>query len=75
MLPVLDANLCDNLGIILQIFLNQDYQFMIYSTYYHVRECVRMGAAGAQTRRCLGHHFLHPKILTVQLYENQQVGL
>ena len=28
-----------------------------------VRECVRAGAAGARTRRSLGHHLLHPLIL------------
>ena len=28
-----------------------------------VRECVSTGAAGAQTRRSLGHHLLHPLIL------------
>ena len=27
------------------------------------RECVRTGAAGAHTRRSLGHHLLHPQIL------------
>ena len=27
------------------------------------RECVSMGAAGAQTRRYLGHYLLHPLIL------------
>ena len=27
------------------------------------RECVSAGAAGAQTRRSLGHHLLHPLIL------------
>ena len=27
------------------------------------RECVNTGAAGAQTRRSLGHHLLHPLIL------------
>ena len=27
------------------------------------REYVSMGAAGAQTRRSLGHHLLHPQIL------------
>ena len=27
------------------------------------KECVSMGAAGAQTRRSLGHHLLHPLIL------------
>ena len=32
------------------------------STYYY-RECVSTGAAGAQTRRYLGHHLLHPLIL------------
>ena len=29
------------------------------------RECVRMGAAGAQTLRSLGHHFMHLLILRV----------
>ena len=28
-----------------------------------IRECVSRGAAGAQTRRSLGHHLLHPLIL------------
>ena len=28
-----------------------------------LRECVSTGAAGAQTRRSLGHHLLHPLIL------------
>ena len=28
-----------------------------------LRECVSVGAAGAQTRRSLGHHLLHPQIL------------
>ena len=27
------------------------------------RECISTGAAGAQTRRSLGHHLLHPLIL------------
>ena len=27
------------------------------------RECVSMGAAGAQIRRSVGHHLLHPQIL------------
>ena len=27
------------------------------------RECIRTGAAGARTRRSLGHHLLHPLIL------------
>ena len=31
--------------------------------YVFVRECVRAGAAGARTRRSLGHHLLHPLIL------------
>ena len=31
-----------------------------YTTYS--RECVRVGAAGAQTRRFLGHHLLHSLI-------------
>ena len=29
----------------------------------HCRECISMVAAGAQTRRSLGHHLLHPLIL------------
>ena len=29
------------------------------------RECVSMGAAGAQTHRSLGHHLLHPKTLRI----------
>ena len=29
----------------------------------YCRECVRAGAAGARTRRSLGHHLLHPLIL------------
>ena len=29
----------------------------------NTRECVRAGAAGAQTRRSLGHYLLHPLIL------------
>ena len=28
----------------------------------HYRECVRVGAAGAGTRRSLGYHLLHPLI-------------
>jgi hypothetical protein len=27
------------------------------------RECINTGAAGAQTRRSLRHHLLHPQIL------------
>ena len=34
------------------------------------RECVRTGAAGAQTRIPLGHQLLHPQILTDQISEN-----
>ena len=29
------------------------------------RECVSTGAAGARTRRSLGHHLLHPLILRI----------
>ena len=32
-------------------------------TYWIYRECVSTGAAGARTRRFLGHHFLHPLFL------------
>ena len=31
------------------------------------RECVSMGAAGARTRRSLGHHLMHPLILRLLL--------
>ena len=31
----------------------------------HTREYISMGAAGAQTRRSLEHHLLHPRILTL----------
>ena len=31
-------------------------------TFFHGRECVGLGAAGAQTRSFLGHHLLHPQI-------------
>ena len=42
--------------------------FVIIFTYlpkviHNTRECVSTGAAGAQTRRSLGHHLLHPLIL------------
>ena len=33
------------------------------------RECIRTGAAGARTRRHLGHHLLHSQILTDQISE------
>jgi hypothetical protein len=36
------------------------YQIVEISLY---RECVSMGAAGAQTRRSLGHHLLYSQIL------------
>ena len=29
----------------------------------YIRECVSTSAAGARTRRSLGHHLLHPLIL------------
>ena len=32
-------------------------------TIYNYKECVSTGAAGARTRRSLGHHLLHPLIL------------
>ena len=35
---------------------------------YLPRECVSTGAAGAQTRRSLGHHLLHPLILRLLYY-------
>ena len=40
-------------------------------------ECVSMGAAGAQIRRSLGHHLLHPQILRllVLLKPTAQIGL
>ena len=31
------------------------------------RECVSTGAAGAQTRRSLGHHLSHPLILVLRV--------
>ncbi len=40
-------------------FLN----FLVISNVSKSRECVRTGAAGARTRRFLGHHLLHPLIL------------
>ena len=36
---------------------------MTFSVISTCRECVRAGAAGARTRRTLGHHLLHPLIL------------
>ena len=42
----------------------QENIFVVVKTYIiNVRECVSMGAAGAQTRRSLGHHLLHQLIL------------
>ena len=40
------------------------------SWFFEDRECIRTGAAGAQTRRPLGHQLLHPQILTDQISEN-----
>ena len=41
----------------------QENIFVVVKTYIiNVRECVSMGAAGAQTRRSLGHHLLHQLI-------------
>jgi hypothetical protein len=41
--------------------------YFAFDVYYplptYLRECVRAGAAGARTRRSLGHHLLHPLIL------------
>ena len=37
--------------------------FIYYVQYILYRECASTGAAGARTRRCLGHHLLHPLIL------------
>ena len=34
----------------------------IFETTLVIRECVSTGAAGARTRRSLGHHLLHPLI-------------
>ena len=55
----------------------------IMGPYFHVnysqgnmdisRECVRTGAVGARTRRPLGHHLLHPQILTDQISENSSM--
>ena len=41
---------------------NVDHLGVTTSSFYH-RECVSTGAAGARTRRSLGHHLLHPLIL------------
>ena len=40
-----------------------DIQVSGYHNSTHHRECVSTGAAGARTRRSLGHHLLHPIIL------------
>ena len=34
------------------------------------RECVRTGAAGAQTRRSLGHHLWHPQNFDQSIFIN-----
>ena len=36
---------------------------LLYVGWSAIRECVRAGAAGARTRRALGHHLLLPLIL------------
>ena len=49
----------------LQKCLSGPNNCVLSSLYYKtsIRECVRVGAVGAQTRRSLGHHLLHPLIL------------
>ena len=45
--------------------LINDFNTLGAEYHFHLgRECVRMGAAGARTGRCLGHHLLHPQIFT-----------
>ena len=46
-------------------FSKFDLEFKQFKHYLSLitRECVSMGAAGAQTRRSLGNHLLHPLIL------------
>ena len=39
------------------------YKGVLSTGLVQLRECVSMGAMGAQTRRSLGHHLLHPLIL------------
>ena len=39
------------------------------------RECVSKGAAGARTRRSLGHHLSHPLILSTPLRTARISGL
>ena len=48
----------------LHLFLYMTRLFLGFFSHLGVkaRECVRVGAAGAQTRRTLGHHLLHPLI-------------
>ena len=43
-------------------FTNLEFRFFL-TNIYNDRECVRAGAAGARTRRSLGHQLLHPLIL------------
>ena len=44
-------------------FLNYKKTVPSFFNIFIYRECVSTGAAGAQTRRLLGHHLLHPLIL------------
>ena len=49
------------------LFLNFKYcekATKLESIFYFFKECVSMGAAGAQTHRSLGHRLLHPQILS-----------
>ena len=53
-----------------QIYLTNHWQIFILTRQLFIsillsihRECVSRGAAGARTRRSLGHHLLHPLIL------------
>ena len=40
---------------------HNEQNFKAHETFLdNVRECISKGAAGAQTRRSLGHHLLHP---------------
>ena len=59
---------CFILGVCLRLQVSIFYYSRIYSLVHSkkiilARECVSTGAAGAQTRRSLGHHLLHPLIL------------
>ena len=48
---------------ILFSFWNLSFKSLLLTCPSPHRECVSTGAAGAQTRRSLGHHLLHPLIL------------